>query len=107
MINDIHAIDASFKSGLTHPEKPAEHYFPWSGGTAPQWDSPRFRCGAAHVEGNRRGGVMTEPEHIEFDLPRMDCRDDPRGGAVAWALFAVGVALIAGTVLAVIWAVSV
>lgn len=49
---------------------------------------------------------MIEPEHIEFDLPRLDRRDDPRGGAVAWALLAVGVALVAGTLLAVIWAVS-
>lgn len=49
---------------------------------------------------------MIEPEHIEFDLPRLDRRDDPRGGAVAWALLAVGVALVASTLLAVIWAVS-
>jgi hypothetical protein len=49
---------------------------------------------------------MIEPENIEFDLSQLDCTDDPRGGAVAWALLAVGVALVAGTVLAVIWAVS-
>jgi hypothetical protein len=49
---------------------------------------------------------MIDPEHIEIDLPRLDRRDDPRGGAVAWALLVVGVALVAGTLLAVIWAVS-
>ncbi|MGH3887098.1 MAG: hypothetical protein ACRDSZ_11130 [Pseudonocardiaceae bacterium] len=49
---------------------------------------------------------MIKPEHIEFDLPRLDRREDPRGGAVAWALLAVGVALVAGALLAVIWAVS-
>jgi hypothetical protein len=49
---------------------------------------------------------MIDPEHIEFDLLPLDCRDDPRGGAVAWALLTVGVALAAVTVLAVIWAMS-
>lgn len=49
---------------------------------------------------------MIEPGHIGFDLPRLDRSDDPRGGAVAWALLAVGVVLVAGTLLAVIWAVS-
>jgi hypothetical protein len=49
---------------------------------------------------------MIEPEHIEVDLPRLDRSDDPRGGAVAWALLAVSVALVAGTLLVVIWAVS-
>jgi hypothetical protein len=45
---------------------------------------------------------MIEPEHIQFDLPPLDRRNDPRGGAVAWALLAIGVALVAGTLLAVI-----
>jgi hypothetical protein len=49
---------------------------------------------------------MIEPEHIELDLPRLDRSDDPRGGAVAWALLAVSVALIASALLAVIWAMS-
>lgn len=49
---------------------------------------------------------MTEPEHIKFDLPRLDRSEDPRGGAAAWAVLAVGLALVAGTVLAVIWAVN-
>lgn len=47
---------------------------------------------------------MAEPEHIQFDLPQLDRRDDPRGGAVAWALLAVGLAVVAGIILAVIWA---
>ena len=45
---------------------------------------------------------MIEPEHIQVDLPQLDRRDDPRGGAVAWALLAVGVALVASILLAVI-----
>lgn len=49
---------------------------------------------------------MSEPGHIEFDLPRLDRRDDPRGGAVAWALLAVGATLVASILLVVIWAVS-
>jgi hypothetical protein len=49
---------------------------------------------------------MIEPQRIEFDLSRLDCSDDPRGGAVAWALVAVSVALVTGTLLAVIWAMS-
>ncbi|MGH3816090.1 MAG: hypothetical protein ACRDUV_27190 [Pseudonocardiaceae bacterium] len=49
---------------------------------------------------------MIEPEHIEVDLSRLDRRGDPRGGAVAWALLAVGVALVTVTLLVVIWAVS-
>jgi hypothetical protein len=47
---------------------------------------------------------MIDPEHIKFDLLHLDCRDDPRGGAVAWALLAVSAALVVGTILAVIWA---
>jgi hypothetical protein len=47
-----------------------------------------------------------EREHIEFNLPRLDRKDDPRGGAVAWALLAVGAALVVGTILVVIWTVS-
>jgi hypothetical protein len=39
----------------------------------------------------------------ELDLPELDRADDPRGGAVAWALLAVGAALIAGVIAAVIW----
>lgn len=46
---------------------------------------------------------MIEPEHVASDLPELDRTDDPRGGAVAWALLAVGVALIAGILLAVMW----
>lgn len=47
---------------------------------------------------------MIDSEHTELDLPQLDHADDPRGAAVAWALLAVGVALIAGTILAIIWA---
>ncbi|MDQ3762007.1 MAG: hypothetical protein M3460_10015 [Actinomycetota bacterium] len=46
---------------------------------------------------------MSEPDHVESDLPELDRTDDPRGGAVAWALLAVGLVLVAGIVLAVMW----
>ncbi|HWR48429.1 MAG TPA: hypothetical protein VN327_12590 [Pseudonocardiaceae bacterium] len=46
---------------------------------------------------------MIEPEHLASDLPELDRTDDPRGGAVAWALLAMGVALVAGILLAVMW----
>jgi hypothetical protein len=45
---------------------------------------------------------MTEPEHPKSTLPTLDRTDDPRGAGAAWALLAVGVALIAGILLAVI-----
>ncbi len=47
---------------------------------------------------------MIEREHVDSDLPELDRTDDPRGGAVAWALLAVGVALVAGILLATMWA---
>jgi hypothetical protein len=46
------------------------------------------------------GGMMIEREHVESDLPELDRTDDPEGGAVAWALLAVGATLIAGILLA-------
>ena len=49
---------------------------------------------------------MAEPERIKFDLPQLDRRDDPRGGAVAWALLVVGLALVVGIILVVVWAVN-
>jgi hypothetical protein len=51
--------------------------------------------------------MMIEPEHIALDLPELDRTDDPRGGAVAWALLAVGAALLAGTMVVLIWVVGV
>lgn len=50
---------------------------------------------------------MAESDHIEVALPELDCTDDPRGGAVAWALLVVGVALVGGILLAVRWAVGI
>ncbi|MGH3773002.1 MAG: hypothetical protein ACRDRW_16685 [Pseudonocardiaceae bacterium] len=44
---------------------------------------------------------MIEPEHIASDLPELDRTDDPRGGAVAWALLTVAVVLVAGIFLSV------
>jgi hypothetical protein len=50
--------------------------------------------------------TVTGPAHIESNLPQLDRKDDPRGGAVAWALLAVGTAVLAGTILVMIWALS-
>lgn len=47
--------------------------------------------------------VMLEPDHVASDLPDLDRAGDPRGGAVAWALLTVGVALTIGIVLVMIW----
>jgi hypothetical protein len=44
-----------------------------------------------------------EPERGASPLPELDRTDDPRGGAVAWALLAVGVVLIGGILLVVMW----
>jgi hypothetical protein len=46
---------------------------------------------------------MIDPKHVESDLPELVRTDDPWGGAVAWALLTVGVALIVVTIVAVIW----
>lgn len=46
---------------------------------------------------------MIESGSIASDLPELDRTDDPKGGAVAWALLAVSAALIAGATVAVIW----
>ena len=45
---------------------------------------------------------MIDPKHVESDLPELVRTDDPRGGAVAWALLAVSVALVIATILVVI-----
>jgi hypothetical protein len=50
---------------------------------------------------DRRGGVVTEYEYVHAALPKLDCMDDPRGGAVVWALLVVVVTLVAGILLAV------
>ncbi len=49
---------------------------------------------------------MTKPKYTEFELPRLDRRDDPRGGAIAWALLAVGVTLITSVLLTLTWVVK-
>ena len=45
-------------------------------------------------------------ERLKSTLPKLDQTEDPRGGAVAWALLVMGAALIAGILLAVTWAVG-
>ena len=47
---------------------------------------------------------MIESGRVSFDLPELDRTGDPRGGAVAWALLAVGMALVAAIFVAVLWA---
>jgi hypothetical protein len=47
---------------------------------------------------------MIESGCISSELPDLDRTDDPRGGAVAWALLAVCVVLVASIVLTVMWA---
>lgn len=48
-----------------------------------------------------------EPEHVTSALPELDRTEDPRGGAVAWALLAVAVVVLTGVALAVLWAIGV
>ncbi|MGH3784365.1 MAG: hypothetical protein ACRDRO_28035 [Pseudonocardiaceae bacterium] len=45
---------------------------------------------------------MIEPENVASDLPELDHTDDPRGGAVAWALLTTGAVMI-GSFSAVVW----
>ncbi|MFZ0120739.1 MAG: hypothetical protein WAN20_06180 [Pseudonocardiaceae bacterium] len=47
---------------------------------------------------------MIEAEHLESRLPALNHADDPRGGAVVWALLAVSVAMVVGILLTVTWA---
>lgn len=49
---------------------------------------------------------MTEPEHVRADLPELDRTNDPRGGAVVWALLVVGIVVAVGIYLAVRWMVG-
>jgi hypothetical protein len=46
---------------------------------------------------------MIEPKRVSSQLPELDRTDDPRGGAVAWALLTVTALLLAGAALALIW----
>lgn len=50
---------------------------------------------------------MLGPKRVEIHLRDLDRRHDPHGGAAAWALLAVGMVLIVGILLAVIWAAGV
>lgn len=46
---------------------------------------------------------MIEPEHTECGLPALDCSEDPRGGAAAWALIVVGLVLLAALIAVGLW----
>jgi hypothetical protein len=48
--------------------------------------------------------LMTEPGRVSSDLPELDRADDPRGGAIIWALGIVAAIVVAAIVAAlVIW----
>ncbi len=44
---------------------------------------------------------MSQAEHLEPRAPALDHTDDPRGGAVVWALLAVSMAMVVGILLTV------
>jgi hypothetical protein len=46
---------------------------------------------------------MTGPGRVSSDLPELDRADDPRGGAVIWALFIVAATVVAAIVASIIW----
>jgi hypothetical protein len=46
---------------------------------------------------------MIESGRLSSDLPDLDRTDDPRGGAVAWALLAVGVTVVTVLCMATLW----
>jgi len=46
---------------------------------------------------------MIKPEYAMSGLPVLDRADDPRGGAVAWALLAVLTVLVASITLLVVF----
>jgi hypothetical protein len=46
---------------------------------------------------------MIDSECVASDLPELDRADDPSGGAVAWALLAMGATLIFGSISAAAW----
>lgn len=56
------------------------------------------------VTAYQQGELMIKREQLGSKLPELDRTNDPRGGAAAWALLAVGTALIVGIVAAVMWA---
>ena len=49
---------------------------------------------------------MIESGRVSSDLPELDRTDDPRGGAVAWALLTVGTVFATGVLLAATWVVT-
>jgi hypothetical protein len=44
---------------------------------------------------------MIKSERLESSLPELDHTNDPRGGAIAWALLTVSATVIVGILLAV------
>ena len=50
-----------------------------------------------------QGVEMIESGCVSSDLPELNRMDDPRGGAVAWALLTVGTVFAAGVLVAATW----
>ena len=51
--------------------------------------------------------VATRTGYLESSLPELYDTDDPRGGAVVWALLAVSMAVVVGILLLTTWTASV
>jgi hypothetical protein len=47
--------------------------------------------------------LMAEPGRVSTNMPELDRTNDPRGGAIIWALFVVAATLVAAIVVSVIW----
>ncbi|MGH3825328.1 MAG: hypothetical protein ACRDRA_21185 [Pseudonocardiaceae bacterium] len=46
---------------------------------------------------------MIESGNVVSELPELDRTGDPQGGAVTWALLAVGMVLVASIILTAMW----
>ena len=55
------------------------------------------------AENAGQGAEMIESGYVWSDLPELDRADDPRGGAAAWAVLAVGTTLAVGILAAATW----
>jgi hypothetical protein len=58
---------------------------------------------AVSAENTGQGAEMIESGRVWSDLPELDRANDPRGGAAAWAVLAVGTAFAAGILAAATW----
>jgi hypothetical protein len=73
---------------------------------ADQYKNPLFASMSFFLTAMLMGynSLMTEPGRVSSDLPELDRADDPRGGAIIWALGIVAAIVVAAIVAAlVIW----